>query len=89
MFYVYLLQSIKNKSIYIGYSSNLKQRLNQHNNGENTSTKKDKPWKLIYYEAYQSKEDAISRERRLKHHAKGLIELKKRITTSLDENGEG
>ena len=89
MFYIYLLKSLKTQKIYIGYTNNLRRRFEQHNNGENKSTKFQKPWKLIYYEAFLSKSDAMTREKKLKHHARGLIELKKRIISSLDGNGEG
>ena len=87
MYYIYLLKS-RNK-IYIGFTNNLEKRVKQHNNGENISTRHGIPWSLIYYEAFRSKSDAIQREKKLKYHAKGLIELKKRITSSLDGNGEG
>ena len=89
MFYVYLLKSTVKDTTYVGSTNDLRRRFKEHNNGENKSTKKYKPWILVYYEAYKSKSDALNRERKLKHHARGLIELKKRITSSLDENGEG
>lgn len=79
MFYVYVLQSSVDNSIYLGYSSNLRQRLTKHNNGENISTKANKPWKLIYYEAYQARNLAMAREKQLKRYAKSLAMLKKRI----------
>ena len=87
--YVYLLKSKIKETIYIGCTSDLRRRFKQHNSGENISTKKYKPWTLIYYEAYKSKSDAFMREKKLKHHARWLIELKKRIASSLDGNGEG
>ena len=89
MFYVYLLKSkVKNK-LYVGYTNDLRKRFEQHNDGKGIYTKKYRPWNLVYYEAYKSKSDATRREKQLKRHAKGLIELKKRIKKSLDENGEG
>ena len=65
-YYVYILQSHKNKSLYIGYSNNLKARIVQHNNGENPSTKPFRPYKLIFYEAFLNKLDAKHREEYLK-----------------------
>ncbi len=79
MYYLYLLQSIeKSNKFYVGYTANLRKRLEQHNRGESFHTKKYMPWKLVYYEAYSSEELVKKREVKLKHHGKGLSELKKR-----------
>ena len=67
MFYVYLLECQQDKSWYIGYTSDLRRRINDHQNGcgcRTTSIKNN--WKLIYYEAYIEKQDAIGREKFLK-----------------------
>mgnify|MGYP001608013222 FL=1 len=69
MFYVYILQSEIDKSLYIGYTPDLKQRLPKHNKKQVTSTKDKAPWKLIYYEAYLERKDATGRERFLKSGA--------------------
>lgn len=61
-YYVYVLQSLSRDWIYVGSTSDLKTRFNSHNNGENLSTKAYKPFKLIFYEAYLSKKDALRRE---------------------------
>jgi len=66
MYYVYILQSIKDRSLYIGYTLDLKNRLTQHNKGHGASTKGKTPWKLIYYEAYRDRKDATGREKFLK-----------------------
>ena len=50
MFYVYILQSNKNKELYIGYTSDLRKRIKEHNQGLNFSTKRYMPWKIIYYD---------------------------------------
>ena len=81
MYYVYLIKSEK-ENIYIGYSSDLKRRLKEHNMGLNVSTK-GMSWELIYYEAYKSKEDAIKRERSLKKHGQSLRWLKERVKQSI------
>ncbi len=62
MFYVYILQSIKDSRLYIGYSSDLKQRLGEHSRGIVESTKNRRPMDLIYYEAYRAEKDARVRE---------------------------
>ena len=61
-YYVYLLESKKNGELYIGYTTNLTQRLKEHNQGLNFSTKSAKPWKIIYYEACLNEKDAKRRE---------------------------
>ncbi len=65
-YYVYVLQSLKNRSLYIGYTSNLWQRLKYHNSGYGYYTKRYMPWRLIHYEAYLNEKDAKRRERYLK-----------------------
>ena len=84
MHFIYLLQSRKNnQKFYIGITSNLKKRITEHNNGESVYTNRYKPWEIIYFEAFLSRDDARNRERALKHHGKGLAELKKRLRHSI------
>lgn len=66
MHYVYLLQSEINNQLYIGYTTNVKQRILEHNRGDNSSTKAFKPWKLIFAEIYIEETDAKRREKYLK-----------------------
>lgn len=65
-YYVYVLQSLKDNKRYIGYTNDLKRRIEEHNSGKNISTKSRIPLKLIYYEACLSKEDAKRREKYFK-----------------------
>lgn len=65
-FYTYVLLSLKDSDFYIGYTSDLKRRIEEHNLGKNFSTKFRRPFKLIYYEACIAKEGAIQREAYLK-----------------------
>lgn len=65
-YYVYILQSLKNKSLYIGYTSDLKKRFLEHNSGKNRATKPFIPYKLIFYEAFINSRDAKNREEYLK-----------------------
>ncbi len=58
----YVLRSQRDGLLYIGYTTNLTQRLNQHNKGENTSTAPRRPLNLIYCEFYLPAEDAQRRE---------------------------
>lgn len=65
-YYTYILRSFKNDSLYIGYSANLKKRLESHNSGKNRATRPFVPYKLIYYEAFLNRIDAKNREIYLK-----------------------
>lgn len=65
-FYVYILESEKSKVFYVGYTNNLQKRIEEHNNGENISTKNDIPWRIIYCEACLNEKDARRREKYLK-----------------------
>jgi len=64
-------------------TSNLKVRLQEHNEGQVKSTYYRRPFALIYYEAYCSFEDAKTRERKLKHFKNSYKELKKRMLHSM------
>ncbi|MGB0757505.1 MAG: GIY-YIG nuclease family protein, partial [Patescibacteria group bacterium] len=70
MYYVYALQSLKVTSwVYIGRTGDLKKRIQRHQAGLVLSTKKYKPLRLVYYEAYSSKKDSTKREYDLKHNS--------------------
>ncbi len=84
MFYVYILKSKKDNKLYIGYTDNLKRRMEEHNSGGNKSTKFRRPLELIYYEAYKSEDDAKHREDMLKLFGRALGGLKRRIKLSLN-----
>ena len=66
MFYVYVLKSQKDGKFYVGYTSDLKQRLKAHNTGLVTSTKYRVPFEIVYYEASRNQNDALRREKYLK-----------------------
>ena len=70
MYYVYLLRSIPNpEQTYIGYTEDLKTRLQAHNNGQSPHTSKYKPWDLITYLSFNDKSRAFSFEKYLKSHS--------------------
>ena len=61
MYYVYLLRSISDPAqIYTGLTHELRHRLNQHNCGHSTHTRKFVPWELVFYAAFQ--EEAAARK---------------------------
>lgn len=64
--YVYVLRSLKDGEFYTGSTEDLRSRVNDHNTGKNVSTRKRRPFELIYYEAYRNKHDALGREKFLK-----------------------
>ena len=67
MFYAYVLESMSNPGTrYIGHTSNLKRRLEEHNAGENPSTAQRRPWRVRLYIAVESRELAQHFERYLK-----------------------
>ena len=74
MFYMYILKSDKDKDLYIGFTNDIEKRIEDHNSGKNISTRSRRPFKLLYYEAHISKEDALRRERYFKT-AKGKTTL--------------
>ena len=89
MFYVYVLYSETLDEFYLGYSSDLRKRVAQHQAGMNRSTRKAQDWCLSYYEAYLTKGAAIKRETLLKRSGKAYMNLKARIRESIDDLGEG
>lgn len=66
MWYVYILESQKDKRWYTGVSSDLRKRFAQHQKGESTWTRGRGPFNIIYYEACIQREDATAREKYLK-----------------------
>jgi putative endonuclease len=74
MYYTYVLQSEVDEAFYVGYSKNLKLRFEKHNKGYIDSTKDRRPFKLIYYEACLTQQDALHREKYLKtYHGKQFL----------------
>jgi len=85
MFFVYLIQSKIDKNfIYTGYTPDLRKRFKKHNLGLVKSTRLKKPFRLAYYEAYSSKQDAIQREQNLKLRAKAFKQLRNRIKSCFE-----
>ena len=82
MYYVYILYSQKDEKLYIGFTSNLRNRYHNHTNGLVKSTKYRRPLKLIYYECYLSVDDAMRRETYLKG-GKGHDEIKIQLKNTL------
>jgi len=67
MFYVYILQSMKDDSLYKGVTENLLQRLHDHNTGSAKYSSSKRPYKLLWYCAFHDKIKALQFEKYLKH----------------------
>lgn len=65
-YYTYILQSQKDKSLYIGYTLDLRKRFKEHNEGKSLATKPFRPYRLIFYEAFLNRTDTKNREIYLK-----------------------
>src|SRR3990167_2726131 len=86
MYHVYFIESLSSAKRYIGYTTDLKRRLTEHNNHKNISTAKESSWKLIYCETYVNKMDALGREKFLKSGS-GWRFLKKQLSHYLNMVG--
>lgn len=65
-YYVYVLQSKKDQRFYTGFTKDMANRLNEHNNGKVESSKNRRPFDLVYYECSLNIEDALHQEKYLK-----------------------
>jgi putative endonuclease len=66
MYYTYILISIKDNKRYFGFTENIERRLIEHNSGLVKSTKNRRPLRIIHLEKFESKEEAMNREKELK-----------------------
>lgn len=82
VYYVYILQSLEDRKLYIGFTKDLRERLKDHNSGGTRSTAVRRPFKLLYYEAHISEIDARRREKYFKTD-KGKSSLKQMLRDGL------
>ena len=66
MYYTYILYSLKSKVLYKGYTENMESRLEFHNEGKVNYTSKHRPWIILHVESFNSKSEAMDRERYFK-----------------------
>lgn len=83
MFFVYAIQNLERKKIYIGYTINLENRLKRHNglltNKRTSFTNKNRgQWELVYFEKFENRKEAINREKQLKSY-RGRQFIKEKI----------
>ena len=86
MHYVYVLKSEKDGNMYVGCTTDLRERFSLHNAGKVKPTRERRPFQLVYYEASLSQEDGLRREKYLKT-ACGKRYLKNRLREELHERG--
>lgn len=77
-FFVYILQSLKDFSFYVGQCSDLDRRVSKHNDGMGRYTAPKMPWRLVYFEMYDTRKESILREKQIKRmksktYIQGLI----------------
>jgi putative endonuclease len=82
MFFVYIIYSNSSDRYYTGYCSNIENRQEKHNLGATPSTRPYRPWKLVYLEEYESKREAILREKEIKKQ-----KSRKYIESLIAQNG--
>ncbi len=78
MWYVYVIKSEEKNWKYVDHSSNLKERINQHNAGKTSATRNYRPFKLVSYIDVNSEEKAINLEKYLKSGS-GIAWMNKRL----------
>ncbi|HFC76650.1 MAG TPA: GIY-YIG nuclease family protein [Candidatus Moranbacteria bacterium] len=65
-YFDYILQSQKDQSFYIGFTTNLQQRLFKHNNARTGYTATKKPWEIVFFESFDNKTKAMKGKRFLR-----------------------
>ncbi len=65
-FFVYILQSMKDFSFYVGQSNDLDYRVSKHNDGFSKYTSSKIPWRLVYFEMFETRKEALQREKEIK-----------------------
>lgn len=71
MLTVYIMRNESTEKYYIGFTSNIRDRLKHHNSGASRFTRGKGPWKLVYQEHYQNKREAWLREKQIKSYKGG------------------
>ena len=69
MFYAYVIQSKKDGSFYKVHCQNMEERLKQHNNSLTVSIKNKVPFEIKYFEKFDTRLEAIKREKNFKSAA--------------------
>ena len=86
MFFVYILQSMKDDSFYVGQCEDLDKRMSKHFDGMSKYTASKRPLRLRYFEVFDTRTEAIQREKYIKK-LKSRIAIQKLITNWLRTSG--
>ena len=86
MYFVYVLFSMRDRKLYIGFTTDIERRMGEHQGSLVSSTRERLPIKLIYYEAYLTRGEAERRERYLKG-GNGRQHLKMQLSETLKDCG--
>lgn len=62
MYFIYILQSLKDQRTYVGYSHDIQNRLASHNAGQVPATQNRRPLRLIFSESFETEQEAKERE---------------------------
>ena len=82
MFFVYVLKSEKNNRLYYGSTNNLERRIKEHNIGHSKDTKLSRPFRLVYFEEFETLKEARNRELFFKS-GKGRSYIKERLSRAV------
>ncbi len=83
-YFVYMLKSLGKDSVtYVGYTNDLKKRINLHNNNKGAKFTRGRKWKLIYKEKHGSKKEAISREYYIKNNRRFRNKIKNEYLSTI------
>jgi putative endonuclease len=74
MWYVYVIESLADGTLYKGVTSDYVKRLEEHNTGRSTYTSRKMPWKMVYLELFDDKTDALKRELMLKRQNRKYLD---------------
>src|SRR3989338_7161688 len=89
MYYIYILWSSKSGNFYYGYTADLKQRLWRHNKGQSQATKFGRPWRLVFYAAFESKIKAKEFEHYMKSGSGKAFLYKRLVNVALVKAVQG
>jgi putative endonuclease len=70
MYFVYIIESEKDGSYYVGSTQDLDERIQRHNQGRSKYTKNKRPWRLLYFEEFPDRSSATARENQIKNRKK-------------------
>jgi putative endonuclease len=82
MYYFYILRSLLNNKLYLGYTNDLKKRVISHNSRNNKASKPYAPYELLYYSGFKDQKDALECEKYFKTTA-GWRRMKSMLKNTL------